>query len=128
MSQNVQGPDEEAAGTDGGAPSSGAPEAALPAATPEERGAALEAERDELKDRWLRLAAEFENAKKRSRKEQGDAEARAREVVLRDVLEVADNLERATSAHAQAGNGAVDAAAVVKGVNLVLRLLQQKLE
>jgi molecular chaperone GrpE len=128
MSQNEQRPEEAAGGTDGGAPASGAPEAALPEATPEERVAALEAERDELKDRWLRLAAEFENWKKRSRKEQGDAEARARELVLRDVLEIADNLERATSAHAQAGNGAVDAAAVVKGVNLVLRLLQQKLE
>ena len=128
MSQNVQGPDDEAAGADGGTPASGAPEAALPASTPEERVAALEAERDEMKDRMLRVAADFENWKKRSRKEQSDAEARARELVLRDVLEIADNLERATSAHAQAGNGAVDAAAVVKGVNLVLRLLQQKLE
>jgi molecular chaperone GrpE len=44
------------------------------------------------------------------------------------MLDVVDNLERATSAHAPSGNGAVDAAAVVKGVNLVLRVLQQKLE
>jgi molecular chaperone GrpE len=110
---------------DGGAP----PEGALPAATPEERVAALEAERTELKDRWLRTAAEFDNFKKRSRKEQTDAEAKARESVLKDALEVADNLERATTAQTQGtGNGVVDAAAVLKGVNLVLRLLQQKLE
>jgi molecular chaperone GrpE len=126
MNQNAEGPDEGAA--EAGGPAAAASEAALPEATPEERVAALEAERDELKDRMLRIAAEFENWKKRSRKEQGDAEVKAREVVLRDVLEIADNLERATSAHAQTGNGAVDAAAVVKGVNLVLRLLQQKLE
>jgi molecular chaperone GrpE len=127
MSQNAQGsqgtPGTEKSGEDGSGP-----EAALPAASPEERVAALEAERDEVKDRMLRIAAEFENWKKRARKEQSDAESKAREAVLRDVLEIADNLERATSAHAQAGNGAVDAAAVVKGVNLVLRLLQQKLE
>ena len=98
-------------------------------ATTEGRTAALEAERDEMKDRMLRIAAEFDNWKKRARKEQTDAVAQAREAVLKDVLEVADNLERATGAQAQAGgNGVVDGAAVVKGVNLVLRLLQQKLE
>jgi molecular chaperone GrpE len=97
--------------------------------SPEERIATLQAERDEMKDRMLRIAAEFENWKKRARKEQTDAVAQARESVLKDVLEVADNLERATGAQAQSGgNGVVDGAALVKGVNLVLRLFQQKLE
>ena len=100
-------------------------EAALPPATPEDRAAALEAERDDMKDRMLRLAAEFENWKKRSRKEQTDAVAQARESLLRDILEVVDNLQRAMGA--QAG-GPVDGAAIVKGVELVLRLFQQKLE
>ena len=106
-------------------------DAAGPAApaTPEDRIAALQAERDEMKDRMLRIAAEFENWKKRARKEQSDSVAQARESVLKDVLEVADNLERAIGAQSQAGgNGVVDGAAVVKGVNLVLRLFQQKLE
>lgn len=97
----------------------------LPPATPEDRATALEAERDEMKDRWVRTAAEFENWKKRARKERDDAVATARESVLRDMLEIVDNLERATGA---GGNGAVDEAAVIKGVNLVLRLFQQKLE
>jgi molecular chaperone GrpE len=91
-------------------------------ATPEEQLAAVTAERDDFKDRMLRIAAEFENWKKRARKDQTDAVSQAREQVLKDVLEVADNLERAT---AQAN---VDAAAVLKGVNLVLRVFQQKLE
>lgn len=95
----------------------------LPAATPEDRVAALEAERDDMKDRWIRTAAEFENWKKRARKEKDDAVATAREAVLRDMLEIVDNLERATG-----GSGAGDGAAVIKGVNLVLRLFQQKLE
>jgi molecular chaperone GrpE len=92
-------------------------------ATLEERIAALEAERNETKDRMLRVAAEFENWKKRARITQTEAEAAARERVLKDVLDVADNLERAVDA----GAGA-DGATVLKGVTLVLRLLQQKLE
>lgn len=95
---------------------------------------ALVAERDEVKDRMLRIAAEFENWKRRARKEQDDAEAKAREAVLRDMLDVIDNLERAVGAfegnNAGAGKGApaADGAAVLKGVNLVLRLFQSKLE
>jgi molecular chaperone GrpE len=99
----------------------------LTEATPEERLAALAAERDELKDRMLRIAAEFENWKKRARKEQTDAVSEARERVLKDMLEVVDYLERAVGMQAP-GNGAVDGAAVLKGVDLVLRLLKQKLE
>ena len=95
--------------------------AAAPPQTPEQRVAALQAERDELKDRMLRIAAEFENWKKRSRKEQLDGEARVRESLLKEMLEVVDNLERATSAK-------LDAEALLKGVNLVLRLFQNKLE
>jgi len=110
----------------GAAEADPAPAGQLGAPTPEERVAALESERNEAKDRMLRIAAEFENWKKRSRVSQAEAEAAARERVLRDVLEVADNLERATEA--RDGGGAADVASVLKGVNLVLRLLQQKLE
>jgi molecular chaperone GrpE len=99
----------------------------LPEATPEERLAGLAAERDELKDRMLRIAADFENFKKRARKEQTDAVAEARERVLKEMLEVVDYLERAVAMQG-AANGAVDGAAVLKGVDLVLRLLKQKLE
>ncbi len=109
----------------GPADAKAAPAAELGPATPEERIATLEAERNELKDRMLRIAAEFENWKKRARVTQAEAEAAARERVLRDVLEIADNLERATE---HAGEGAVDGPSILKGVTLVLRLLQQKLE
>jgi len=121
--------DGEPASAEGGAVAGEAGTGAASEATPEQRIAALEAERTELKDRWLRLAAEFENWKKRARKELTDAEGKAREAVLKDMLDVIDNLERATSAQAQStGNGSVDPATVLKGVNLVLRLFQQKLE
>ena len=120
--------DEKKNGSDG-AGSNGAgpqgPEHELPPASPEDRAAALAIERDEMKDRMLRVAADFENWKKRARKEQTDAVNSAREAVLRDILEVVDNLERAAGAQA---SGVVDGAAVMKGVSLVLRLFQQKLE
>ncbi len=102
-----------------------APEATVPTGpSSEQRIAALETEKEEIRNRMLRIAADFENWKKRSRKEQADAESQAREGVLRDVLEVLDNLERATAAY---GDSA-DPAAVVKGVGLVVRLFQSKLE
>jgi molecular chaperone GrpE len=116
------------AGTPGGAPAeagAATAEAPTPPLTPEQRIAALEAERNEAKDRMLRIAADFENFKKRARISQAEAETTARERVLRDVLDVADNLERATDAH---GAGAADIESVLKGVTLVLRVIQQKLE
>ena len=107
-----------------------------PGDPPEDRLAALRTERDDAKDRMLRIAAEFENWKKRARKEQDEGEAKARESVLRDMLDVIDNLERAVGAYggvagaaAETGGGAaVDGPAVLKGVGLVLRLFQSKLE
>ena len=125
-------PDEPTPGSNGSAPADGegaaAETPALGQATPDERIAALEADRADIKDRMLRIAAEFENWKKRARKDQNDGEARVRESILKDMLDVVDNLERATSAYGQGGNGQVDGAAILKGVNLVLRLFQSKLE
>jgi len=124
------GPEAEAnagAASDPPAPAAEAAAPELPAATPEERLAALAAERDDMKDRMLRIAAEFENFKKRSRKEQTDSTNEARERVLKDMLEVIDNLERAVAMQT-GGNGNVDGPAVLKGVDLVLRLFKQKLE
>lgn len=95
--------------------------------TPEQRVLALEAEKAEIKDRMLRIAAEFDNYKKRARKEVIDQEVKARESVLKDFLEVVDNLERAL---ASIGTGATekDVKSVQDGVELVLRLFKNKLE
>lgn len=95
-----------------------------PAPSPEERITALEAEKLELRDRMLRIAAEFENWKKRARREQTDAENKVRENVLRDMLEVIDNLERASAAW----TGTPDPQGVQQGVMLVLRMFHSKLE
>jgi molecular chaperone GrpE len=55
----------------------------------------LEAEKRDLQDRLLRTAADFDNWRKRAKKEQDEAAAKGREALLKDMLPVIDNLERA---------------------------------
>ena len=123
---NGAGPHTDDGPGDGAGEAEGAPDIGGAPPTTAERIAALELERDDYKDRMLRIAADFENWKKRARKAEADAATEARERVLKDMLEVVDNLERAVGM--QAGNGAADGSAVLKGVDLVLRVLKQKLE
>jgi molecular chaperone GrpE len=78
---------------------------------------AAQAEAAKMKDQLLRLAADFDNFKKRSRRELEDATKRARDDALRDLLPVFDNLERAT-AHA---NTTTDAKALADGIGMVMR-------
>lgn len=61
----------------------------------EERIQALEAEVKEKENKYLYLYAEFENFKKRAQKERQDLIKFAAEPVVRDLLQVVDNLERA---------------------------------
>jgi molecular chaperone GrpE len=127
-SEANSGPDAPSPAADGPAPESpaaaGEPAPAPP--SPEERLATLEAEKAECKDRMLRIAAEFDNYKKRARKDMAEHEQRARETVLRDFLEIADNLERAVASWSEGGEQ--DVKSVQNGVDLVLRLFKSKLE
>lgn len=75
------------------------------------------AERDRMKDQLLRIAADFDNFRKRSRKEIEEVRRRTIEDTLREVLPIVDNLERA----AEAMNDATEVAAVADGVHMVLR-------
>ncbi len=83
----------------------------------------LRAEVTRLKDQILRLAADFDNYRKRSRREIADAEKSAREEQLRELLPVFDNLERA-HAHATA---ATDVQALADGIGMVNRQFQEAL-
>lgn len=80
----------------------------------------LTAERDKLKDQLLRTAADFDNFRKRSRKEVEQADLRGGEKMLRELLPVIDNLERAVASADQA----TDTAAVLEGVQMVLKLFE----
>lgn len=77
----------------------------------------LTAERDKLKDQLLRTMADFDNFRKRARRDAEDALRRGREDTVRDFLPIVDNLERAV----EASRGSTDVAAVVSGVEMVLR-------
>lgn len=77
--------------------------------------ATLTQEKKELWEKVVRGAADLDNFRKRTKRDLDDARADARTRVLKEMLPVADNLERAV-AHATG-----DTAAVLEGVKLVLR-------
>ena len=56
---------------------------------------ALENEISELKDKYLRLAAEFENYKKRTLKEKQDSIKYGKESIVNPILTILDDFERA---------------------------------
>ncbi len=78
----------------------------------------LTIERDKLKDQLLRTAADFDNFRKRTKKDLELAERRGREETLGEILPVIDNLERAVAA----GRNASDVQAILQGVEMVLKL------
>lgn len=84
---------------------------------------AVIAERDEWKDRALRVAAEMENLKRRSETQQNDARAFAIQRFAKDLLGVADNLERALMAAPKDAEGAT--AGLVTGLELTQKALLQ---
>src|SRR5947208_8738400 len=82
----------------------------------------LEKAREEARqshERWLRERADLENLKKRIARERAETMKFANESVLRDLLPIVDNLERAV-AHAESGG---DGQPLVEGVALVLKSL-----
>ncbi len=70
-----------------------------------------------IRDQLLRTAADFDNYRKRARREAQDLERRAREDMLRDLLPVFDDLERA----AQHAGSAKDVQSLAEGINIVMR-------
>lgn len=104
------------------------PEAEAPPEQPvesevEERLAALEAERDELLDRLRRTAADFDNFRKRAARDQESLVARAHERLMKALLPVVDDLERALVAAAEH-----EEAKLEEGVRLVARELHEALK
>lgn len=80
--------------------------------------AVITAERDKMKDQLLRALADFDNFRKRSRRDIDDAKKRGQEEVLRELLPVFDNLERASSY----ARSATDTKAIAEGVEMVSKL------
>jgi len=83
---------------------------------------ALRAELAQLKDQVLRVAAEAENTKRRAERDANDARAYAIQKFARDLLTVADNLQRAMQ------HAAKDAAdPLVKNLAIGLELTEKEL-
>jgi molecular chaperone GrpE len=88
----------------------------------EERLAEVERERDERTDDLKRVAAEFENYRKRVARDQASLAARAHERLVKELLPVLDDLERALEAAAEH-----EEAKLEEGVALVERQLRSTL-
>ena len=83
-----------------------------------------EQEKKDNWDKYLRTAADLENYRRRSKRDLDDARAETKTRVLKEMLPVVDNLERAVE-HSEKGG---ESAAILEGVKLVLRQFLQAFE
>jgi len=84
----------------------------------------LRRELDEKHDRYLRALAEVENVKRRAQRERDEYLRYANESLIRDLLPVLDNFDRALDAARQRG----EAASMIAGIELIQRELLKVLE
>jgi molecular chaperone GrpE len=75
------------------------------------------AEAVRFKEQWMRVAADFDNYRKRARRDVEDSRKAGREELLKDLLPVFDNLERGV----HSAQRAQDVKAVVDGLSMILR-------
>jgi len=87
----------------------------------QEQNSKLQEEANVLKDRLLRVSAEYDNYRRRTVKEKEGIYSDAVTDVLKNILPVLDNLERASSTE-----GSVDD--IKKGIDLTLKQFQNALE
>ena len=89
----------------------------------DERGA-MQRQLDEQKDRYLRLAAEFDNHRRRSVKQAQEAGARAQADLVKHLIDPLDDLGR----FAHVDPASVDATTLVQGVEMVEKKLFKALD
>jgi molecular chaperone GrpE len=81
----------------------------------------LRAERDEMRDKFMRALADAENSRKRAERDRKEAEMYGGSRLARDLLPVYDNLNRALQSIPEESRAA--SAALIEGVELTLREL-----
>lgn len=101
-------------------------EQALDETLKENASAAIEPEKtqDENYEKWVRLSADFDNFRKRTQKEKSDLIRFGNENLLKALLPVLDNFERAVT-HSKSAR---DVDAIAKGVEMILFQLMHTLE
>ena len=87
-------------------------------------GEQLQSKFDELQDRYLRIAAEYENFRKRTARERVEMWQRAQAEVVSNILDALDDFERVL----QLDSASASVEDVIKGVELVERKLLRELE
>jgi|WetSurMetagenome_2_1015567.scaffolds.fasta_scaffold00417_18 molecular chaperone GrpE len=107
--------------TDTGTPDADAAEVPGPSEVPEEVPEDILLKKDDeikqLQDRILRMAAEMENTRKRLDREKSDSISFANEGLMRGLLPVIDNLERAL----QHGENDPNCRGLIEGVSMTLK-------
>jgi len=83
----------------------------------------LRAELDQLRDHYLRKLAEFDNFRKRTEREREEFQRTAGEKVVRELVPVLDNFERALTHAAES-----DSESFRQGVDMIARQLWEVLE
>lgn len=91
---------------------------------PQSEANKLEYEVADLKDKYLRLYSDFENYRKRTAKERLDLISTASEDVIKDLIPVVDNFERAF----KASENEEDASKVREGNLLIFQILLKVLD
>jgi molecular chaperone GrpE len=93
------------------------------AAPPPDERESLRRELEDKQDRLLRALAETDNVRRRAQRDREDYVRYANESLLRDLIPVLDNFDRAVSAARAAGTGGV-----TEGIELIQRELLRVLE
>ena len=86
-------------------------------AAPVDPVAEAKAEAARMKEQWVRTAADFDNFRKRTRRDIDDAKKSGKEELLKELLPVFDNLERAI----QSAQRATEVSAVSQGLSMIVR-------
>ncbi|MFH1841804.1 MAG: nucleotide exchange factor GrpE, partial [bacterium] len=117
----------ESAGQDqlGSEPTEGDPADLDPSVIEPDPLAELTRERDSLQERWLRTRAELDNFRKRSRRELIETRRFAKADVLRSLLEIFDNFERARRVIQENGRVQQDLNGYRAGIELIYQQFQE---
>ncbi|MFN2431314.1 MAG: nucleotide exchange factor GrpE [Gemmatimonadota bacterium] len=119
------GPGEE--GDERRVAASGRGAAAISPASEDEGEPQPDEEAQALREQFLRLAAEFDNYRKRESRERGEAWTRAKAALIEKLLEPVDDLTRVAHPDPSAASNE-EAAGLLAGVSLVERKMLQALE
>lgn len=110
--------------SEGASPAAEAPAPNLPAEPVDSALERVSAERDELKDRYLRLAAEYDNFRKRSLKERAEIFDRAQADFVGSLLDELDDLDRVV----EGGVKSASVADLHQAVQLIDKKIWKQLE